>query len=118
MKTRLTVEQSAALIAAGVSPYLASVVEVYEGSSYTGRGAMIFNLNDLLRIIPKRLSGIPVNNRLQIEYPLTKNDTIVVRYVSYKNGNLGLNIRCKELIDGLCDMCLSLLSEGYKLGSQ
>lgn len=57
MKTKLTPEQSATLIAKGISAYKASEIKEYddEVSQWTHRGVPIFTLADLFNLIPKTI---------------------------------------------------------------
>ena len=57
MKTTLTAEQSATLIAKGISADKASEIKEYddEVSQWTHRGAPTFTLTDLLSLLPKSI---------------------------------------------------------------
>lgn len=115
MKKRLTIEQSSELIAAGISPSKASAITNYPDdlSLWTGRGALVFTLNDVVEITPKRIqvSGIGLFN-LAILYPEDPTDNIMVLYCD-RDMRAFSHFEARELIDAMFSALLWVLHNKY-----
>lgn len=95
MKTKLTFEQSQHLIDLGVPEEMASDIEEYNDpiSQWTHRGASIFQLTDLLVILPKEINN---RNDINMEWHSLM-ECYVVGYGSIETSRRF----AKELIDAL-----------------
>lgn len=118
MKDKLTIEQSALLIAFGVSSDKASEIEEYKDdvSQWTHRGAPIFTLNDVLKLLPKEI----YSDEREILYFLTISMDKYRCYVRYKNlsycKNFGPTKHAPELIDALYELlCWTIQNKYLKL---
>lgn len=111
MKTQLTREQSDKLLELGVPANKAYTW--YLGNNPEARNDHVFNLTDLLKILPKYIEGNEVRNEDGKAF-------IIISYIddiwnctygglSYKDG-----FKCKsELIDALYELLLWVIEAGY-----
>ena len=118
MKTTLTPEQSAALIAKGISADKASEIKEYddEVSQWTHRGVTIFTLADLLSLLPKSIehNGY-AEAKLNIYTRPHRRECWVAKYiVSAKT--IPYDGAGEELIDALYEVLWKLLNGHVKLG--
>lgn len=116
MKTTLTPEQSATLIAKGISADKASEIKEYddEVSKWTHRGAPIFTLADILDILPKEFNVNGTPARLQMYNHSA--EYWIVSYVIYDGATLTYQKLCSteaELIDALYSLLVWCLEKGY-----
>lgn len=118
MKTTLTPEQSATLIAKGISADKASEIKEYddEVSQWTHRGAPIFTLADICSLLPK---GV-IHNGLSCKLRITSwyDDPYFAGYENqigkYIMGNpYDAPFSAEELIDMLFDLLLWTIGHGY-----
>lgn len=119
MKTTLTLQESAALIAKGISAGKASEIKEYddEVSQWTHRGAPIFTLADLLSLLPKHIRIEHHHYYLRMNtFVLTDeaNPMWIARYIT--NTAITLHERwAEELIDALYKLLISLHNNHVKL---
>lgn len=118
MKRRLTKEQSAHLIEIGVSPHKASEIEEYpdEVSQWTGRGAPIFTLCDVIELLPATI----YSEEREIDYILHIRKGEFQSAASYRhpiyNRGFGPTKNAKEIIDALYELlCLAIKEKHCKL---
>lgn len=118
MKTTLTPEQSATLIAKGISADKASEIKEYEDEVYqwTHRGAPIFTLADILGLLPK---GV-IHNGLSCKLRITSwyDEPYFAGYENqigkYIMGNpYDSPFSAEELIDVLFDLLLWAIGHGH-----
>lgn len=129
MKTKLTTEESARLIELGVDMKLASKCRVqheadneeeyrivehdefcYEMASLNPKP--IFDLTDLLSILPKEIKVGVTTFHLNIDYPLP--DQVAARYIDPDDvDNDTLGVMCDELIDALYALLKNAIKCGY-----
>lgn len=106
MKTTLTPEQPATLIAKGISADKASE----RTPDY--HDTPIFNLADLLSLLPKELKydslGRPYILRIEIE-----KDRTIAAYRRNYDPVVGADKRCPELIDALYSLLCWVVEKGY-----
>lgn len=118
MKKLLSAEQSATLIAKGISAYKASEIKGYydEVSRWTHRGAPTFTLTDLLSLLPKSIeyNGY-AEAKLNIYTRPHRRECWVAKYiVSAKT--IPYDGAGEELIDALYEVLWKLLNSHVKLG--
>ena len=106
MKTTLTPEQSATLIAKGISADKASEIAEYddEVSQWTHRGAPIFTLADICELLPKELMIDGVTYYLN----MLCMETWVANYINAVGDDYvtGILHSTTELIDALYNLLL------------
>lgn len=117
MKQTLSVEQSATLIAKGISADKASEIKEYddEVSQWTHRGAPIFTLADILPLLPKKITfGHRTNCRLKIQPIISAKDaTSEVWQACYLHTSLKANAEADELIDALYSLLCWCIDSGH-----
>lgn len=113
MKRTLSVEQSATLIAKGISADKASEKK----REYTDLGTFIgdtsiFTLADILSLLPKELKydslGRPYILHIEIE-----KDRAIAAYRRGWDSVVGADKRCPELIDALYSLLCWVIDKGY-----
>lgn len=118
MKTTLTPEQSATLIAKGISADKASEIKEYddEVSQWTHRGAPIFTLVDLLDILPKEIERDMIDCGLDIYYSPIGSYFWRASYLAYsysKISYVAVEKYAEELIDALYELLLWAIDNGH-----
>lgn len=117
METTLTPEQSATLIAKGISADKASEIKEYDDavSQWTHRGAPIFTLADLLELLPKKINE--GNYYLDLSYGF---GDWTASYILWNDCDEGTYIRDtqgekteKELVDALYELLLWAIDNGH-----
>lgn len=113
MKTTLTPEQSATLIAKGISADKASEIKEYddEVSQWTHRGVPIFTLADICELLPKELMIDGVTYYLN----MLCMETWVANYINAVGDNYvtGILRSTTELIDALYSLLCWVIDKGY-----
>lgn len=94
MKDELTIEQSQELIELGVSEESASTGYV----DRHGKECLIFDLVDLLKIIPKKIKVGYTTYHLNIDYPPI--EQVAARYIDEEDDDLH-GVMCDTLADAL-----------------
>lgn len=120
MKTVLTVEQSNRLIALGVPASKARHQRLVKASEATGipnlyrngESCAVFDISDLLEMLPKEIKvGITTWN-LNIDYPLI--DQVAARYIDKDDIDNDLEgFMCDELIDALFGLTIWCIRQQY-----
>lgn len=118
MKTTLTPEQSATLIAKGMSADKASEIKEYddEVSQWTHRGAPIFTLSDVCALLPKGVIHNGISCKLRItswhdEPYFAGYENQIGKYIM---GNpCDAPFSAEELIDALYELLLWAIDNGH-----
>lgn len=119
MKTNLTPEQSQRLIELGVDPSKASSQNIYMKQGYGSRGIFqtpvaqpIFDLSDILSLLPKEIIIERCPYHLNIDYPYLLSKGVAARYLDEEEDSL-TGVLCPELIDALYELLVWVIENGY-----
>ena len=117
-KNCLTAEQSAILIAKGISADKASEIAEYddEVSQWTHRGAPIFTLADICALLPKEVERDTINCGLDIYYSPIGSYFWRASYLTYSYSEIqyvAVEKNEEELIDALYSLLCWVIDKGY-----
>ena len=118
MKTALNPEQSATLIAKGISADKASEIKEYddEVSQWTHRGTPIFTLADILGLLPKEIERDTINCGLDIYYSPIGSYFWRASYLTYSYSEIqyvAVEKNEEELIDALYSLLCWVIDNGH-----